>query len=147
MSAAAITVSTFSPADADAAFGLARLAFPDLTTARWRRLVRRWTVSERPTAGAIIARDGAGRVVGFAPYAVRDDLCRTRTLWVDRVVAVSLIDSAPILRVMAKALSDKARSLGCVRLKVETAPSDRALRQALSRGPGTVRSTVLQATV
>ena len=147
MSAAAITVSTFTPADADAAFGLARLAFPDLTASQWRKLVRRWTMSERPTAGAIVARDSAGRVVGFAPYGVRDDLCRGRTLWVDRVVAVSLIDSAPAVRVMAKALSDKARTLGCVRLKVETAPSDRALRQALSRGAGAVRSTVLQATV
>lgn len=147
MSAAAITVSTFSPGDADAAFGLARLAFPDLTAAQWRRLVRRWTASDRPAAGAIVARDGAGRIVGFAPYGVRDDLLRERTLWVDRVVAVSLIDSAPALRAMAKALSDKARALGCARLKVETAPSDRALRQALSRGTGTVRSTVLQATV
>jgi hypothetical protein len=147
MSAAAMTVSTFSPADADAAFGLARLGFPDLTHARWRRLVRRWTASERPTAGAIVARDGAGRVVGFAPYGIRDDLSRGRTLWVDGVVAVSLIDSAPALRAMATALSDKARDLGCTRLKVETARADRVLRQALSRGTGAVRSTVLQATI
>lgn len=145
--APAISISTMSAADADSAFGLARLAFPDLTPTRWRQLVKRWTGAGRAAAGALLARDGAGRIVGFAPYEVRTDLCPGRTLWVERVVAVSLIDAGPALRALAAGLSDMARRVGCQRLKVETAPADRALRQVLSRSAGTIRSTVLQATV
>ncbi|HRD45020.1 MAG TPA: hypothetical protein PLF78_00905 [Caulobacter sp.] len=92
----------------------------------------------------MLARDGAGRIVGFAPYEIRTDLCPGRTLWVERVVAVSLIDSTPAVRALVSALSDLARRLGCWRMKVETAGADRILRQALSRGAGPLRSTVLQ---
>lgn len=142
-----ITVSRISPVDADSAFGLARLAFPDLTAGRWRRLVRRWTTPARAAAGALLAKDAAGRVVGFAPYEARADLCPGRTLWVERVVAVSLVDTAPVMRALARALADLAQQQGCRRLKVETGVADRVLRTALSRRAGAVRSTLLQATV
>ncbi len=139
-----ITVSRFALTDADAAFGLARLAFPDLTPARWRRLGKRWAAGR---GGALLARDKAGRIVGFAPYETRSDVGPGKVLWVERVVAVSLVDSAPTVRALADGLTRVAQQLGCKRLKVETGVADRALRTALSRGPGAVLSTLVQATV
>lgn len=141
-----ITVSAITAQDEVGPFGLARLAFPDLTVARWRRLLKRWTGDGRGMAGALVARDSAGRIVGFAPYEVRSDLSPGRILWVERVVAVSLVDSGPALRALAEALVEQAARLGCKRLKIETCSADRVLREALVRG-GAVRSVVLQATI
>jgi len=144
--ASRISVSVFEAQDADSALGLAKLALPDLTPSRWRQLVKRWTNPGGPGSGALLARDAAGRIAGFAPYEVRADLCPGRTLWVEKVVAVSLVDSGPVVRALADALSHRAQQLGCRRLKVETCPADGALRRALARGGG-VRSTLVQATV
>lgn len=141
-----IIVSPLTAQDAEAAFGLARLAYPDLGTARWRQLVRSWTASRRATRGALLARDGAGRIAGFAPFEVRTDLTPGRSLWVETVVAVSLVDSEPAVRALALALSERAQALGCRRLKIESGASDRALRRALARN-GAVRSALIQATV
>ena len=146
-SLATISVARLTSADIDEAFGLARLAFCDLTPGRWRQLARRWSTGEQATAGALLARDAAGRLVGLAPYAVRSDLCPGKTLWVEKVVAFALVDAEPVVTALADGLRALARAQGCHRLKVETATGDNALRDALTRSPDCVRSTLVQSTV
>jgi hypothetical protein len=146
-SPAQISIARLTPADADDAFGLARLAFSQLTPGRWRRIVRRWTSSEQASSGALLARDGAGRLVGIAPFTVRADLCEGKTLWVERVAAFALVDAGPVVVALAEGLRATARAFDCRRLKVETGAADAALRQALSRAPDCVRSTLVQSTV
>lgn len=144
---ATISVARLTSADIDEAFCLARLAFSDLTPGRWRRISRRWTTSEQATSGALLARDGAGRLVGIAPFVVRAELCQGKTLWVERVAAFALVDSVPVVIALADGLRATARALDCQRLKVETGAADDALRHALTRTPDSVRSTLVQSTV
>lgn len=146
-SPATISVARLTSADIEEAFGLARLAFSDLTPGRWRQIARRWTTSGHANSGALLARDGAGRLVGIAPFAVRTDLCQGKTLWVERVAAFALVDSEPVVIALADALRATARAFDCRRLKVETGAADSTLRQALARTPDCVRSTLVQSTV
>ncbi|MDO9473256.1 MAG: hypothetical protein Q7J28_09370 [Caulobacter sp.] len=146
-SPATISVARLTSADIDEAFCLARLAFSDLTPGRWRRTARRWTASAHSTSGALLARDGAGRLVGIAPFVVRTDLCQGKTLWVERVAAFALIDSEPVVIALTDSLRATARALDCQRLKVETGAADDALRRALTHTPDSVRSTLIQSTV
>lgn len=146
-SPATISVARLTSADIDEAFCLARLAFSGLTLGRWRQIARRWTTSEHPTSGALLARDSVGRMVGIAPFAVRADLCQGKTLWVERVAAFALVDSKPVVTALADGLRTTARALDCRRLKVETGVGDTTLREALARTPDCVRSTLVQSTV
>ncbi len=146
-SPAPISVARLTPADIDEAFCLARLAFSDLTPGRWRRISRRWTTSGQAQSGALLARDGAGRLVGIAPFVVRTDLCQGKTLWVERVAAFALVDSEPVVIALTDGLRATARALDCQRLKVETRDADDALRRALAHTPDSVRSTLIQSTV
>jgi hypothetical protein len=144
---ATISVARLTSADIDEAFGLARLAFSDLTPGRWRQIAQRWAKGERASSGALLARDGAGRLVGLAPYVVRADLCAGKTLWVEKVLAFSLVDAGPVVIALADSLRDAARALDCRHMKVETGAGDGALRDALTRAPDSVRSTLIQSTV
>jgi len=146
-SPATISVARLTSTDIDEAFGLARLAFSDLTPGRWRQIARRWTTSGQAASGALLARDAALRLVGIAPYAVRTDLCQGKTLWVERVAAFALVDSEPVVIALADGLRATARALDCRRLKVDTGVADSALRDALARSSDCVRSTLVQSTV
>jgi hypothetical protein len=146
-SLATVSVARLTSADVDEAFGLARLAFGDLTPGRWRRIARRWATGGNLTSGALLARDGTGRLVGIAPFVARADLCSGKTLWVERVAAFALVDSEPVVIALTEGLRATARMLECRRLKVETGVGDRSLRDALSRAPDCVRSTLVESTV
>ncbi len=146
-SLAAISVAPLTSGDIDEAFGLARLAFSELTPGRWRRIARRWATGGNLTSGALLARDATGRLVGLAPFAVRADLCPGKTLWVERVAAFALVDSEPVVIALAEGLRATARALDCRRLKVETGVGDNSLREALARAPDCVRSTLVESTV
>lgn len=142
-----VVVSRLSADEIDEAFGLARLAFPGLTPARWRTTARRWTAHPDGANGALVARDAVGRLNGLAPFTVHTNLQAGRSLWVERVASYSLIDGRPIVEALAMGLCEVARSLGCRGLTVQIETGDRALLTALGRKPGSARSTLVSATV
>ncbi|MFZ5670744.1 MAG: hypothetical protein ACOY4K_14740 [Pseudomonadota bacterium] len=142
-----ISVSRLTAAEIDEVFWLARLVFTDLAPGQWRRRAKRWTAREQGAAGALIARDAAGRLVGLAPFEVRTDLQPGRSLWVEKIAAFSLVDARPVVRALADGLRDVARSLGCRGLKVEVETGDRALLAELGRVPDSARSTLARVTV
>lgn len=142
-----VVVTRLVADEVDEAFGLARLAFPDLTPARWRATARRWTAHPEGTTGALVARDGAGRLNGLAPFTVQTNLQAGRSLWVERVASFSLLDARPIVEALADGLRDVARSLGCRGMTVQIETGDRALLEALGRGRTSAKSTLVRATV
>ncbi|MBI1407108.1 MAG: hypothetical protein GC145_13400 [Caulobacter sp.] len=131
-----ITTSRLTPHDAPEAYGLARLAFDGLTPGRWRAIVRRWTRREDGPFGALVGRDRAGRLVGFAPFAVRDSLTEGRVLWVEGMVGFSLLDPKPVLSALAEGLSGVADALGCRGFEVAVKQQDRLLRMTLDARQG-----------
>ncbi|MBX3479106.1 MAG: hypothetical protein KF842_01810 [Caulobacter sp.] len=126
-----ITTTRLTQRDAPEAYGLARLAFDGLTPGRWRAMVRRWTRREAGPLGALIGRDRAGRLVGFAPFAVRDSLAEGRVLWVEGMVGFSLLDPSPVLTALADGLTGVAAALGCRGFEVAVKQQDRLLRLTL----------------
>ena len=133
---ATISVARLTSADIDEAFGLARLAFSDLTPGRWRQIAQRWAKGERASSGALLARDGAGRLVGLAPYVVRADLCAGKTLWVEKVLAFSLVDAGPVVIALADSLRDAARARSIRKAissrQARTRPSSRSARRSMA---------------
>ncbi len=142
-----VVVTRLSTDEIDEAFGLARLTFPGLTPGRWRSTARRWTAHPGGATGALVARDGAGRLSGLAPFAVRSNLQAGRSLWVERVASFSLLDGRPIIAALADGLREIARSQGCRGMTVQIETGDRALLAALGRKPGSARSTLVSATL
>lgn len=142
-----VVVTRLAADEVDEAFGLARLAFPDLTPGRWRATARRWTAHPDGANGALVARDGAGRLNGLAPFTVQTNLQAGRSLWVERVAAFSLLDARPVVEALADGLREVARSLGCRGMTVQIETGDRALLEALGRGRASARSTLVRATV
>jgi hypothetical protein len=142
-----VSVSRLSPDEIDEAFALARLAFPGLTPGRWRTTARRWTAQPAGAAGALLARDGAGRLIGLAPFQVRTNLQGGRILWVERVASFALLDGRPVVAALAEGLRAMARTLDCRGLNVQIETGDRALLGALDRGHGAARCTLVRATV
>ena len=96
-----VMVTRLSPSEIDETFWLARLTFPDLTPARWRASARRWTAHPTGAAGALLARDAAGRLVGLAPFNVRTNLQGGRSLWVEKVASFALLDGRPVVQALA----------------------------------------------
>lgn len=142
-----VVVTRLSPDEIDEAFGLARLAFPGLTLARWRATARRWTAHPDGGTGALLARDSAGRLSGLAPFTVRSNLQTGRSLWVERVASFSLLDGRPVVAALADGLREVARSQGCRGMTVQIETGDRALLAALGRKPGCAKSTLVNATI
>jgi hypothetical protein len=138
-----IRIARLTQDDANEAFGLARLAFEGLTPARWRSIARRWTARPGADAGALVARDAAGRLVGFAPFEVRRRLGAGRVLWVERVIAFALLDPTPIVDALARGVTLVARDLGCEGLDVAIETHDEQLRRALSGLSGRSESALV----
>lgn len=138
-----IRIARLTQQDANEAYGLARLAFDGLTPARWKSIARRWTTGPRADAGALVARDAVGRLVGFAPFEVRRRLGAGRVLWVERVVAFALLDPTPITEALARGVALVAREMGCEGLDVAIETHDESLRQALSGLSGQSESALM----
>lgn len=128
----AITIARLIETDAAEAFGLARLAFGGLAQGRWRQMVRRWTRRPEGSQGALVGRDRGGRLVGFAPFAVRETLSEGRVLWVEGVIGFSLLDPAPIIAALTEGLAEVANAQGCRGMEVAIRREDRVLRAALA---------------
>jgi hypothetical protein len=127
-----IDIARLTEADSAEAFGLARLAFGNLSPGRWRSLIRRWTKRPEGSEGALVARDQARRLVGLAPFQVRSNLGSGRVLWVERMIGFALLDAAPVNKALALGLMDIAETLKCEGMDVAIETRDMALRSALS---------------
>jgi len=126
-----IDIARLTEVDSSEAFGLARLAFGNVSPARWRILIKRWTRRPEGSDGALVARDQARRLVGLAPFQVRSNLRSGRVLWVERIIGFALLDAAPVNNALALGLVQIARTLNCEGMDVAIETRDEALRAAL----------------
>jgi hypothetical protein len=126
-----IDIARLTEADSPEAFGLARLAFGDVSPVRWRSLIRRWARRPDGGEGALVARDQARRLVGLAPFQVRSNLGSGRVLCVERMIGFALLDAAPVNNALAIGLMEIAKALNCQGMDVAIETRDEALRTAL----------------
>jgi hypothetical protein len=142
-----IDVSRLGPADVDRSWPLARMAFGDLTLAAWRRRARRWTSRPDGGCGVLLARDPRGRLIGLAPFQVRHPLGAPRTLWVEAMVTLSLIDEGPAADALVGALARLAESLGCPRLELGAQGDGHVARAAMAERPAQGETILLHCRV
>jgi hypothetical protein len=140
-------VARLGPADVDSAWPLARMAFGGLTLSAWRRRARRWTQKPDGGCGVLLARDPRGRLIGLAPFQVRHPLGAPRTLSVEAMVTLSLIDNQPAADALVGELARLASSLGCPRLELTASNDSGAARAAMAARPAQGETTLLHCRV
>lgn len=99
----------------DDAFPVARAAVPDLTLERWRQFARLALLpAAAPTAsGILVVENPRGYIQGFCTYRLQHDIRHGTTMAVDDLIAIDLLDSAPIAAALLEALEARARATGC----------------------------------
>lgn len=128
---AAPRIVPLEPHEADAAYALARLGYPELSLAGWRRLARRILRSRPGRSGALTARDGAGRLNGMLIYAVDPALNGPPTLRIEKLIAFDMMDACPVAEALVAQALTLGRAQGCDAIAVRRPLSPSAETTAL----------------
>lgn len=120
-----------APERVDEAFPVARAAVSGLTLEQWQEFARMaLTPSDTPTAlGILVVENGRGYIQGFCTYRLQYSIRHGTALVVDDLVAVDLIDGAPVAAALIEALEARARSTGCKVLQLHV-PDEAASKKA-----------------
>lgn len=95
-------------------FPLVREALPGLTLKAWLAFARRHVRSRRTAAGIMLVRRQArSHPSGLFVYRRENDLTHGPILVAEHLVAVDVLDAAPVLRALLAEMDALARRLGC----------------------------------
>ena len=96
------------------AYPLIRAVAPELSLNAWLGFARVFTVSETtPEGGIISAQDDGAYIYGLCCYMVLPHLCNRRSLIVEPIVALHVVDPLGPIEALLEALEPIARRLGC----------------------------------
>jgi hypothetical protein len=103
------------PGEAATAFPLMREAVPGLLLKTWLRFARRVNKPPRPAQCGIIVAQRRARPMpcGLFVYRREDDLAHGPTLVAEHLVALDLLDPAPVMRALIGELESLAEEVGC----------------------------------
>jgi hypothetical protein len=101
--------------EAATVFPLMREAVPGLELKTWLRFARRVNGSRRAAQCGIIVVQRRARPMpcGLFVYHREDDLTHGPTLVAEHIVALDLLDPAPVMRALIEELDRLAKELGC----------------------------------
>lgn len=104
-----------SPASAATAFPLLREAIPGLTLSSWLRFARRLSAPRRSLQAGIVVVRRAPRPMPCGLFIWRrdDDLEHGAVLVAEHLVAIDLLDPAPVMAALVRELEALAKRLGC----------------------------------
>jgi hypothetical protein len=109
-----LDAANLSTADIEPAFALIQALHPSLTLDNWRGfaipLVDRDLLAQSGLAGV---RNEAGYLCGLFVYRVEPDLAHERSLVVDVIAALDVVDARLVIRAMTDAMQATARRFGC----------------------------------
>ncbi len=122
-----------APERVDDVFPVARAAVPGLTLERWRGFARLALMPAAATAsGILVVENARGYIQGFCTYRLQHDIRHGTTMAVDDLVAIDLLDSAPIAAALLEALEARARATDCDVLQLHV--PDQATSSAAASG-------------
>jgi hypothetical protein len=110
-----LTCHNLLPGEAAAVFPLMREAVPGLELKTWLRFARRVNNPKRAAQCGIIVAQRRARPMpcGLFVYHCEDDLAHGPTLVAEHLVALDLLDPAPVMRALIDELDRLAKQLGC----------------------------------
>jgi hypothetical protein len=109
------TCHNLAPGEAATVFPLMREAVPGLELKTWLRFARRINTPRRAAQCGIMVVRRLARPMpcGLFVYRREDDLAHGPTLVAEHLVAVDLLDPAPVMRALIDELDQVAQELGC----------------------------------
>lgn len=111
-----VTVSPLEPREIRRAFPLVQIAFDGVDLARWSGWARRF-MGRVPTPdarrGIIMARGHLGTFIGLFIYRTTDDLQHGRTLLIDHLFALDLVDGQHVVALFLDEIDRLADALDC----------------------------------
>lgn len=109
------TCHNLAPGEAATVFPLMREAVPGLLLKTWLQFTRRVNTPRRAAqCGIIVVRRRARPLpCGLFVYHREDDLTHGPTLVAEHIVALDLLDPAPVMRALIEELDRRAQELGC----------------------------------
>lgn len=122
-------------ASADQAFALARNVFFGLSLEEWRRFLE-----ERDAAhgGVLAIQNRVGTLQGLCSYRFDPMLGKGRVCTAEILVALDLVDSAPVATALLQALEEMARRRGASALRVSlpqgASTTDRLVARLVQKG-------------
>ena len=136
------TCHNLLPGEAATVFPLMREAVPGLELKTWLRFARKIASPRRDTqCGIIVVQRGARPLpCGLFVYHREEDLAHGPILVAEHIVALDLLDPAPVMRALVEELDRLAKELGCTAIRAmllgETSLVATGLREAGHRHEG-----------
>jgi hypothetical protein len=109
------TCHNLAPGEVGTVFPLMREAVPGLALKTWRQFARRFNAPRRAAHCGIIVvrRQPRPMPCGLFVYRREDDLAHGPTLVAEHIVALDLLDPAPVMRALIEELDRLAKGMGC----------------------------------
>ncbi|TAD88463.1 MAG: hypothetical protein EAZ99_13770 [Alphaproteobacteria bacterium] len=137
----AVTTALLEAGQIAQVFPLVRARLPGIDLPRWRRhastRVRKVEAEGRPARpspirqGIVVAWSERGYACGLAEFRIHNDLGHGRTLAVDQVMAIDLLDPAVVVHALVRDLRVIAAENGCAALHLRAAANDENAARAL----------------
>ena len=141
---AAPRIAPLEPHEVDAAYAMARLGYPELSLAGWRRLARHILRCGPGRSGALTARDGAGRLNGMLIYAVDPALNGPPALRVEKLIAFDMMDAGLVAEALVARALTLGRAQGCdaIALRRPLSPSAETTALIVESGAGALHQVL-----
>jgi hypothetical protein len=124
---------SLGPESVDKAFAVVRSADFTLTLDQWRDYALGLIKRAVPTSGVLSIENRAGTIQGLCGYRTESSLGHSAICSVDYLVALDLVDEAPVLAALLKALENMARRQGATALRLDLPDGARTTEQLLQR--------------
>lgn len=113
------TCHNLLPGEAATLFPLMREAVPGIDLKTWLRFARRISRQKRAAQCGImvVQRRGRSMPCGMFVYHCEDDLAHGPTLVAEHIIAVDMLDPAPVTRALIAELDRLAKQLGCAAVR------------------------------
>ena len=126
-------VTTLKAGKTDQAYGLVRLAAPQISLEAWRDFAHSLiSPSETPGSGVLTVEDARGFVHGLVGYVIDHDLEHGQTLMAKNFIALSSTEKGKkkIAFMLIRAMEELARDTGCKAIRTIVHEPEAALRDA-----------------
>lgn len=109
-----LSVRTLTAKQIAQAFPLVRAIVPDLTLENWLDYAKAIAKADGMERGGVVAaQDERGYIFGLFCYKIQYDICHGRTLAIENMVALDMVDRSGAMEALMGALDRIARQKGC----------------------------------
>jgi len=141
----AFIVAPLTAAEFHAAYPLVRAVAPRVSLADWLRFARRATARGRSRREGVttIRHEGRRHPCGLCCWRRDLDLEAGQVLTAEHIIAIDMLDPAPVIDALTTELERLAEQLGCASVRSVLHPDARTLAERLRQGGHLPAATLL----